>query len=495
MDIDDQPNLGLDSVFTEPPRPPTPPPTLSVYHREPLIAESKDGPDWESVSIRLVGSHPLWGHHLWNAARAFASYLDQHQELVRGRCVLELGAGGALPSIVAVLDGARQVVVTDYPDADLVHNMEYNIAENVSEGHREKVSVQGYLWGSSVQPLLSSLPSPEDKFDTIILSDLVFNHSQHDALLTTCENAMSSGGCALVLYSHHIPKFAHKDMGFFDKARERGWACEEVLTRTFPPMFPEDSGDVDVRSTVHGWKLVPAGGVDSKGGQKNEGDLSKGIVRSVIPPSTSALLSPDLFDEYLVYHLTLHDDCEWRSASEAFPSVTPSKILEAILLRLEWVDLLQLRVTCKALHDASKLLSVWRAQFARLSDSYTVPFVPPRPLNSYTSQELEKLVIGWLQTEFIWSPGSILDHHTHRSIRQAEYEFPRIALVGGGRWFLSNVDADGGSVCASDLDTDPIKSKILIAGSQDSSIAEIYVDIDQSSPVMAFNLAISYIFC
>ena len=88
------------------------------------------------------------------------------------------------------------MVVTDYPDADLVHNMEYNIAENVSEGHRERVSVQvrllysvlcndililivqGYLWGSSVQPLLSSLPSPEDKFDTIILSDLVFNHSQ-----------------------------------------------------------------------------------------------------------------------------------------------------------------------------------------------------------------------------------------------------------------------------------------------------------------------------
>lgn len=52
---------------------------------------------------------------------------DHSQELVHGRTVLELGAGAGLPSIAAAIWGAKQVVVTDYPDEDLVENMRMNI--------------------------------------------------------------------------------------------------------------------------------------------------------------------------------------------------------------------------------------------------------------------------------------------------------------------------------------------------------------------------------
>ena len=45
----------------------------------------------------------------WNASLAFASYLDEHQELYRDRNVLELGAGGALPGIVTAKNGAKRV--------------------------------------------------------------------------------------------------------------------------------------------------------------------------------------------------------------------------------------------------------------------------------------------------------------------------------------------------------------------------------------------------
>lgn len=45
----------------------------------------------------------------WNAARAFASYLDMNVDLYHGRSVLELGAGGGLPGIVAAKNGAQQV--------------------------------------------------------------------------------------------------------------------------------------------------------------------------------------------------------------------------------------------------------------------------------------------------------------------------------------------------------------------------------------------------
>jgi hypothetical protein len=107
----------------EPTRPPTPDPTYATYIREEHGVRSPS--DWKKINIRLVGSHPLWGHFLWvleyfcmkiltsfarwNASLALASYLDSNVELYKDRDVLELGAGGALPSIVTALNGARKV--------------------------------------------------------------------------------------------------------------------------------------------------------------------------------------------------------------------------------------------------------------------------------------------------------------------------------------------------------------------------------------------------
>ncbi|KIM35441.1 hypothetical protein M413DRAFT_430793 [Hebeloma cylindrosporum] len=253
---DDPEGLDLDSVFTEPPRPPSPEPTTSVYTRDQgkELAEI----DWKEIKIRLVGSHPLWAHYLWNAALALASFLDENVGKYKDRNVLELGAGGALPSIVAAKNGARKVVVTDYPDDSLVGNMKFNVSQNVEKEDLGRIDVQGYVWGRSPEPLLESLRPSSSKFDLIILSDLIFNHSQHDALLETCELTISQdpSACVLVFYSHHRPHLAHRDMEFFAKAKDRGWACNEILTKTFPPMFPEDSGEESIRSTVHGWSLT-----------------------------------------------------------------------------------------------------------------------------------------------------------------------------------------------------------------------------------------------
>jgi len=270
-DSEGEPSLALDDMFTEPPRPPSPEPTIAVYTREIKEGISRESHPWSSIEIRLVGSHPLWGHYLWNASRAFATYLDAHPELYQDRSVLELGAGGGLPGIVAAENGARMVVLTDYPDATLLENLECNVQKNVSPDLRQRVHVKGYIWGQAVDPLLQLLRTSthSGSFDLIILSDLIFNHSQHDALLRTCKDALSakrsasdsqtpgaSEPCLLVFYSHHRPHLAHRDMQFFEKARDCGWRCEEILTQKFPPMFPEDPGEEEVRATVHGWRLT-----------------------------------------------------------------------------------------------------------------------------------------------------------------------------------------------------------------------------------------------
>ncbi|OCH84344.1 hypothetical protein OBBRIDRAFT_821920 [Obba rivulosa] len=272
-DSEGEQGLSLDAVFTEPPRPPSPEPSVVTYTRERTDAEpsthaSGDAATWETIDIRLVGSHPLWGHYLWNAARAFATYLDHHPELYRGRAVLELGAGGGLPSLVAAKNGAQLAVVTDYPDASLMDNLNYNVQRNIPPEVAPRVRVEGYIWGKPVSHLLEIQhdATESDGYDLIIMSDLIFNHSQHDALLRTCDEALSkrsapdaSGSpvpALLVFYTHHRPHLAHRDMEFFLKAQGSGWLCEEILTQKFPPMFPEDSGEEEVRATVHGWRLT-----------------------------------------------------------------------------------------------------------------------------------------------------------------------------------------------------------------------------------------------
>ena len=69
---------------------------------------------------------------------------------------------------------------------------------------------------------------------------------QHDALLKTCEHALTpllpseyvqaagdSAPAVLVFYTHHRPHLAHRDLEFFAKARQRGWVCEEIVEDKF----------------------------------------------------------------------------------------------------------------------------------------------------------------------------------------------------------------------------------------------------------------------
>lgn len=49
-----------------------------------------------------------------------------------------------------------------------------------------------------------------------------------------------------------------KDEGFVQLAQERGWKTSRVVRKTDAgPAFPEDGGDLAIRSTVHGFKLIP----------------------------------------------------------------------------------------------------------------------------------------------------------------------------------------------------------------------------------------------
>lgn len=178
-----------------------------------------------------------------------------------GRTVVELGAGGGLPALAAACVGAKKVIMTDYPDAPLLDNLRWNIQENArvlrdagcSLPLQERMTVEGHIWGKKPELLLELV---DEKYDILILSDLIFNHSQHSALLDSSEALITPRtGRAYVFHSHHLPQFYLRDLDFFRRAAQRGWRIRRVVKEHRGVMFEEDKGDKELRGTVWGWEM------------------------------------------------------------------------------------------------------------------------------------------------------------------------------------------------------------------------------------------------
>ncbi len=197
-----------------------------------------------------------------------AAHFEAHPSLVRGRTVFELGAGAGLPSLVAASLGARMVVLTDYPDPDLVETMEKNvrgcevIADRDGEGGgKEGIVVEGFVWGADPGRVLGHLGEQAGRgegFDVLVLADLLFRHSEHGNMLKTVRQTLKKGreSRAFVVFTSYRPWLQHKDLKFFDLAREEGFVVEKVLEKKMErPLFEKDPGDEEVLKTVTGWTL------------------------------------------------------------------------------------------------------------------------------------------------------------------------------------------------------------------------------------------------
>ncbi|KAK6385711.1 Protein N-terminal and lysine N-methyltransferase efm7 [Exophiala oligosperma] len=206
----------------------------------------------QAIELRL-------GHLLWNAGQVIARYLeDNSTSMLQGKTVLELGAGAGLPSLVSAILGAEKVVVTDYPDQDLIDNLRYNIEHCSVLADKLNITAQGFLWGSSAEPLKSHLESGRGGFDVMILADILFNHSEHTKLLATLRECLrySADSVALVFFTPYRPWLLEKDLNFFDLARNDGFVVNKILEHTMDKvMFENDAGDEALRRTVFGYEV------------------------------------------------------------------------------------------------------------------------------------------------------------------------------------------------------------------------------------------------
>ncbi|KAK6458954.1 putative methyltransferase-domain-containing protein [Scheffersomyces xylosifermentans] len=245
-------------LFEEPENflPPPPESHFASYERKVNASPTK-------IDLKLVGKSPLWGHLLWNAGIYTADYLDAHAEFVKGKKILELGAASGLPGIICALNEAKQVVSTDYPDADLLSHIQYNfdVLEKSGDISKDSYEVQGYIWGNDVKPLMHVQENEEikedDKFDFIILSDLVFNHTEHFKLLKTCRQSLKKTGKCFVVFSPHRAHLLKNDLQFFETSKEFDFKPECIEMVQWTPMFEEDQETAEIRARVYAYFLVP----------------------------------------------------------------------------------------------------------------------------------------------------------------------------------------------------------------------------------------------
>nr|XP_018902706.1 PREDICTED: protein-lysine methyltransferase METTL21C-like [Bemisia tabaci] len=145
--------------------------------------------EMETLNITLhLKIHPINPTALlWEPATAIASYLEESCEennWVRGKKVLELGAGLGLPGLAAACLGGN-VTVTDKPELLpwLQHGIDLNLKsiQNTSGEIRAEV----LIWGDDEK--IRSMP----RQDLIIVSEAIYDISTVDDLISTIGSSFS----------------------------------------------------------------------------------------------------------------------------------------------------------------------------------------------------------------------------------------------------------------------------------------------------------------
>ncbi|PWA32137.1 protein N-lysine methyltransferase METTL21A [Gambusia affinis] len=161
--------------------------------------------DWKRLGVAAV---------VWDAAVVMCMYLELGAVELKGKKVVELGAGTGLVGIVAALLGAH-VTITDREPA--LEFLSANVAANLPPPAGDLVVVSELTWGQGLERF------PEGGFDVVLGADIVYLEDTFPSLLQTLEHLCSDSTVVLLACKIRY----ERDARFLSMLR-RSFAVEQV---------------------------------------------------------------------------------------------------------------------------------------------------------------------------------------------------------------------------------------------------------------------------
>lgn len=129
------------------------------------------------------------GVTLWQAAPRLAKFLMAQDDMIKGKTVMELGAGLGLVGIVAHHVGAERVIMTD-GDTKTLQQMRENVLSNCRK-ESDSIECRQLLWGA---PHMDVFEKSHGKFDVILGADVIYTKASTDPLFDTVACLLDSTG-------------------------------------------------------------------------------------------------------------------------------------------------------------------------------------------------------------------------------------------------------------------------------------------------------------
>ena len=141
------------------------------------VFEFKDESSRESLTVTIPEVlDPSYGMYTWPSAIVIAQMIWAKREFVRGKVMLELGSGTALPGIVAALCGAE----LHLSDSSHYPRCLDNSLHSCKANGLHDIPVHGITWGR-FDPDLLTLPN----LDLIIASDCFYDSKDFEEIIVT----------------------------------------------------------------------------------------------------------------------------------------------------------------------------------------------------------------------------------------------------------------------------------------------------------------------
>lgn len=210
------------------------------------INENETKPD-EAVTVKYILSASPGGHgdDIWAASRHLSNLLadpvkcsaliqtphSSGNHPLLGKRLLELGAGGGIPSMTAFKCGAS-VVCTDQAIPDRIRCLAEAAERNYRDvGHVSNIRVYPYSWGDDF------LLEDGETFDVIVAADCVYNPLVHDVLLESIHMLMANDGMALLPFALHGNTDDENVWGIVETAESLGFVVEQLESAQLSPQI------------------------------------------------------------------------------------------------------------------------------------------------------------------------------------------------------------------------------------------------------------------